>query len=218
MTALNYPEAGLHDHLLKILVSDRINKLLQDTSTKIVDLNFDRLKQKMNHKMPVGAMLLCEYDLKKLAKNSFLLTIEENTQILKDYIELCLANDVKPVGVVFPFAPVIQKNIDAELLSKFRIAIHQFEENYDFTCVDLFDMNLGYDCFYNLTHLNLKGAALASSLLALKLWKLNLIDTESFCGMSPEYFQTLSTVAPADEYNALMDQVAKVSDKIGKPS
>ena len=159
-----------------------------------------------------------EQMLKGVTKKFFSATVEENLKILKDYIELCLANDVKPVGMVFPFAPVIRKNIDAELLTRFRMAIHLFEEIYDFSCIDLFDMNLGYDCFYDTSHMNLKGATLTSSLLALKLWKLNLIDTESFCEMSPEYFQTLSTVAPADEFNALMEQVAKVSDKIGKPS
>ena len=217
MIALDRPESGIHDHLLKILVSDRVNAILKNTSTKFMDLNYSNDKRNSSYKMPGQCIISWERTLASAVKKFVSSTVEENTQIIQDYIELCLDNGAKPVGVVFPFSSIIRKNYDAELLTSFRNLIHRFEESHNFTCIDLFDMDLDYDCFIDLTHLNAKGASLASSVLALKLWQNDLIPTESFCEMSPEYFQTLSTIAPADEYNALMEQIAKVSDKISKP-
>ena len=140
-------------------------------------------------------------------------TVETNVQILKDYIELCLANGAKPVGVVFPVAPAVRKTYNAELLKNFRAIIHQLEENSDFMCIDWFD-HFNYDCFQDMTHLASRGSWLANAVVALKLNINNLIPDESFCDMTYEYFNGLSKVAPKDEYNALLERVFKASAKM----
>ncbi|MBQ4403068.1 MAG: CDP-glycerol glycerophosphotransferase family protein [Selenomonadaceae bacterium] len=201
----------LHDILLKTLVNNAIKNHFFTTSAQQADLNFDTLKNSCNRELPAKAVVAWEDELKNLTKKIFPQTVEENIQVLTDYIKLCLDNGAKPVGVVFPFAPAMRKNYDAQLLNSFRAVINQLEQNYDFTCVDMFDLNLGYDCFYNMAHLNLKGAALASSVLGLKLYERNILSEENFCGMSYDYFNVLSNLLAKDSYNALMARVFEKS-------
>ena len=135
----------------------------------------------------------------------------KNVQLLKDYIQLCLDNNAKPIGVVFPFAPAMRKIYREEILNSFRETIRQLEESYDFTCIDMFSFNLDYDCFCDITHLNLRGMKYVNSLLSFRLCNLNLIPAESFCDMTYEYLYALSNVAPKEEYNAFMERVFNVS-------
>ena len=215
MLALNLPAQNRHDQLLQILVSDNVKKIFATFTAEHADLNFDRTKNSLNREMPANAVVTWEDELKNLTKKLFPDTVAENFQILKDYIKLCLDNAAKPVGVIFPFAPAMRKNYYKELLTLFRLAIHQLEESYDFTCVDLFDLNLGYDCFYNMAHLNLRGSAISSALTGWHLHERNIVPTENFCNMNYEYFNMLSNLIPKDDYNALMESVfAKSAEQI----
>lgn len=207
MLALNIPEQNLHDRLLKNLVSDRIKKIFTTVTAEQADLNFTRLKISLNRTLPVNALVNWEGELKNLTKKLYPDTVEKNFRILKEYIKLCLKNGAKPIGVVFPFAQAMHDNYSKELLTLFRLAVRQLEESYDFTCVDLFDMKLGYNCFYNMAHLNLRGSAIASSALSLRLYGKNLLPIENFCTMSYDYFDFLSALLPKKNYNALMDRV-----------
>ena len=215
MLALNIPEQNIHDRLLKNLVNDNVKKLFTTVTAEQADLNFTSTKTSLNRTLPVNALVDWEDELKNLTKKLYPDTVEKNFRILKDYIKLCLDNGAKPIGVVFPFAQAMHDNYSKELLTLFRLAVHHLEESYDFTCVDLFDMKLGYDCFYNMTHLNLRGSEFASSLLGLRLYEKNLLPIENFCDMSYDYFEILSTLLPKDNYNALMERVfAKSVEKI----
>ena len=207
MIALDAPARNRHDELLMTLTSDNVKNSFASLTAEQADLNFSRTKKKLNRELPVKAVVSWEAELRNLTKKLYPATVEENFRVLKEYIKLCRDNGAKPVGVVFPFAPAMHDNYSAELLTLFRLAIRELEETTEFTCVDLFDLKLGYDCFYNMAHLNLRGAAVASSLLAAKLHEQKLLPTENFCGMNYEYFNLLSKLLPRDDYNALMNQV-----------
>ena len=181
MLALNAPERNFHDQILKVIVNYNYKNTFMSATSDRADLNFDHLRTAVNRELPVKAVLDWENELKNLTKNFYPETVAENFQILKDYIKLRLDNGAKPVGVVFPFAPAMRENYSAELLTPFRLAIRQLEESYDFTCIDLFDLELGYDCFYNMSHLNLRGAAIVSSMLGLRLYEENILSMEDFC-------------------------------------
>ena len=211
MLALNLPARNRHDKLLLALVSDNVKNFFANVRAEQADLNYSRTKTNNNRELPAKAVIDWEAELKNLTKKLFPDTVEDNMQILKDYIKLCLDNGAKPVGVVLPFAPIMRQNFSKELLTLFRLAIRQLEESYEFMCVDLFDLNLGYDCFYNMAHLNLRGAAISSALLGLRLYEKNLIPTENFCGMNYEYFNLLSNILPKKNYNALMSRVFQSS-------
>ena len=196
------------DGLLKNLFGDEVKNFFETTAAQ-ADLNFDDIKAELNRNFSDKAIADWDDDRKFLTTGD----AEENIQILKDYIALCLANDAKPVGVVFPYAPAKRKNFDAKLLKSFCETIAELEKNYDFMCVDMFD-RFNYNCFCDMTHLNLKGTLIANSLLSFKLCTKNLIPPENFCDMNYDYFYQLSWVITKDEYNDFMARVFKASARM----
>ena len=213
MLALNSPPQNIHDKLLLELVSDNVKNFVANINAEQADLNLDNEKMSLNRELSTKAIVDWEAELKNLTKKLYPDSVKKNLQILKDYIKLCINNGAKPFGVIFPFAAVMRKNYSEELLTLFRLAIHQLEEIYDFTCIDLFDLNLGYDCFWNLAHLNLHGSAIASTFLSLQLHQKNIFNVENFFRMNYEYFNVLSDILPKNDYNALMDRVFAESVK-----
>ena len=242
------------------------------TTAEKEDLNFDNIKETFNKEFSASSIV----DWKDKTKPFSTASIEKNIQTLKDYIEFCLANGAKPVGVVFPLTKAMKKIYTEEFLKEsirpleeifrfkkvdlsefnfsqetsdipaefdysrqlnlsemkledicppapetgegngnfldyFRMIIHKLEESYDFSCVDMLDIEAGYDSFCDMTHLNRKGMLSANSLLSLKLCNFNLIPVESFCEMTYEYFNHLSRIAPKEEYHSLIERVFDVS-------
>ena len=214
MLAIDAPERNFHDRLLKNLVNDNFKNKFKNVMAQHADLNFDKIKNAPSHaQFSAQALVNWQVELKDLTKKLYPDTIQKNFQILQDYIKLCLRHGAKPIGVVFPFAPIIRKNYSEELLNSFRTAIRQLQADFDFVCVDLFDFNLGYECFYNTAHLNPRGAATLSTLLGLQLYAQNIISTGNFCAMNYDYFNSLSKILPKDDYNSLMARVFKISAK-----
>ncbi|MBR3746033.1 MAG: CDP-glycerol glycerophosphotransferase family protein, partial [Selenomonadaceae bacterium] len=168
-------------------------------------------KAAMNANIPAKALINWEAELDNLTKKLRPKVIEKNLGVLKDYIKLCLQNGAKPVGVIFPFAPIIRQNYDEELLTLFRLAIQKLQESYDFTCADLFDLPLGYECFYNTAHLNLRGSAFSSTALSLRLYEKKIVTADNFVDMNYNYFLMLAELLPKEQYNALIDDVFRAS-------
>ena len=145
-------------------------------------------------------------------KTSFLTdVVEKNIQILRDYIKLCVDNGAKPVGVIFPAVPVIRKTYDKKRLNSFRETLRKLEKNYTFFCVDMFELNLNYDSFYDITHLNLRGNETANAYLSWALYKKNLIPIENFGEMSCESLRRLAWFTPKKEFNDFIGNIHKVS-------
>ena len=211
MFALNVPPQNTHDLLLQNLVGDSVKNIFAQITAEQADLNFDKTKEAFNGEISAKSITNWESELKALNKKFRPKTVEKNLQILKDYIKLCLENGAKPVGVVFPFAPAIRKNFDEENLTLFRLAVRQLEESYAFKCIDLFDMQLGYNSFYNMVHLNLYGATLASLFLGVKMYEKNILSPEDFCGMNYNYFELLSRFSDKGSYNSFIKRVFEKS-------
>ena len=203
--ALDRASSG--DKRIMKLLSDDFKKIFTTVTAEQADLNFDGVKATVTNVLSAAAISDWGNAPKALTVESF----DSNVQILQDYIELCFAHGAQPVGVIFPFALATRKNYNAELLENFRETIRQFEENYGFTCIDLFELKLDYDCFYDMTSLNEKGRAFANAMISLKLFRKGLLPTESFCEMGYDYFNRLARRAPKDEYNALMERVFNLS-------
>ena len=174
-------------------------------------MNFDALKENLDREFSAEAIA----DWKDVVRFFINVTPSENFKILKDYIELCLANGAKPVGVVHPFFAATKGAYSKKLLREFRAMIAKLATDYDFACVDMFDLDRWtFDCFCDMTHLNSKGSFCANSLLAMKLLDENLIPVENFCDMTYEYFDNLSTIAPKDDYNAFLEKIFSTSAKM----
>ena len=213
--AFNLKEETEHDSLLKNFVSTSFKSNFLATNAKQADLNFEAVKDTINLKLSAKGIMSWVDDSQSFtparleniqAIRDYMDFCLKNIKILKDYIELCLKNKAKPVGLVFAFSEPARKNYNKELLEFFRTEIHKLEKNYDFTCVDWFN-HLGYDCFYDMTHLNLRGTLLNNAVISMRLQMANLIPAENFLDMNYDYFRNLSMTAPKKDYNALMDKV-----------
>jgi len=214
--ALNLAKGSKQDHLLKNLISDEVKNDFLSTTSEQADLNFNAIKNTLNKKLSIEEIIAWEDDSQSLTpacdeKNiqtlkNYIELYKKNVQILKNYIELCFKNGSKPIGVVFPFAKIARDNYNKELLAFFRETIQQIEKEYDFTCIDYFD-HLGYDCFYDMTHLNLRGNLLMNAVISMRLNAANFIPVDSFLDMNYSYFQNLSLTASKKEYNALMTRI-----------
>ena len=196
------PDSFTRGNMLRDLVIDNVKDIFSSTTSAQADLNFDGVKAKFNDDFSIKAVTDWQDDINSSPTDS----VKANVQILKDYIELCLANEAKPVGVVFPFAPAVRKNYNVELLKSFRKTIRRLEESYEFMCIDMFG-RFNYNVFHDMTHLNLRGSLVASCLIAFRLCKKNLIPSENFCDMSYNYFYWLSRIVSKDNYNAFMKSV-----------
>ena len=212
--------------MLQILVNDSIKNLPSKITDKQADLNYISIKKAADQIFSAKALIYWEDELKNLTKKFRPEVFERNVQILEDYIKLCLENGARPVAVVWPFAPVMRENYDQNLLVNFRNTLRLFEKAYDFKFVDLFDLPLGYDCFYNMAHLNIRGAYLSSSVLNIKLRSSNtppsqsanvssnvdsILPIEDLCKLSYDKFFLFSQFSNKDEYNNLLDRVFKIS-------
>ena len=206
--ALNPPEENLQDLFLKNLLIYQVRNIFTTTTSKHADLNLDDFKKNYDRDFSINTVSNAEYDEIPLS----IKVEKKNIQILRDYIELCLANGAKPIGVVFPYTAAARKHFDHDLLKNFRETIHNLEVEYDFTCVDMFE-RFNYHCFCDMTHLNATGTRIANSLLAFRLYKKKLIPLENFCDLTYSFFNALARIAPKKDYNAFSKAVFDISVK-----
>ncbi|MBO4779572.1 MAG: CDP-glycerol glycerophosphotransferase family protein, partial [Selenomonadaceae bacterium] len=200
--ALDEPTAA--DELIMNLVSDDFKKNFAATTAEQSDINLDGIKLNFGGGFYAGAI----GDWEDVQKNFSADLTDDNVQILKDYIELCRANNAEPIGVLFPFAPAVRRNYNKKILTNFREILQQVAESHDFTCVDMFELNLNYDCYHNMMNLNTRGQSFVNALLAAKIYRQkNLIPVENFCAMNYNYFHNLSWILPKDEFAELMEKI-----------
>ena len=100
------------------------------------------------------------------AKLSYPHTLVENKMIFKKYLDLLLKNDIKPLIVVFPVTSHYFNCSSKKLKEDFYKVINDFQTQYSFQIIDLFDSPLFCDDdFYDSDHMNKKGANKMSALL-----------------------------------------------------
>ncbi len=201
-------EESHRDELLKQLLNDDVKSIFETTTAAQADLNFDGLKANFNREFSAEAIVNWKETIRFFVNTN----PDANFKILKDYIELCIENGAKPVGVVHPFFAATRGAYSNKLLREFRNMIAQLAADYDFVCVDMFDLDRwSFDCFCDMTHLNSKGIMIASAFLSFKLYAKKLIPIENFCDMNYECLASLSLIVPKDDYNAFLEKIFHVS-------
>lgn len=206
-TLKNFSDETTHGKLLGELINKNFVNQIANTPAEFAEPNYERIRPARNWNFSAHQFVRWNEELENLTKTFRPETFEKNVQILEEYIKLCLAKGAKPIGVCFPFAKMMHDNYDQNLLTVFRHTLRQFEKIYDFTFIDLFDLPTDYSWFYNMSHLNLKGSRLSSSVLSLRLHEKNILPVENLCQMTYEFFNDVSHLIPPDEYNSLTKKV-----------
>ncbi|WP_339817908.1 hypothetical protein MKZ15_21105 [Paenibacillus sp. FSL R7-0216] len=101
-------------------------------------------------------------------------TINENRQILRDYLSFLERNKVKPIVIIYPTTLYYNNFIDSSLKDTIYQVLEELQKDFDITFLDLSTSSLfNLNDFADSDHLNKKGAT-KMSLLLNKL----LIDTK----------------------------------------
>ena len=133
---------------------------------KDADPNYMNLKQSICQTMTGKKLWTLAQELEDVSGVFDQEVMEKNIEILQQYLFLCHEKSVRPICVVLPFSPILHDSYPAEKLILFRSTLHALLNQEKDMLIDLFDEHLGYECFYDLTHLNQKGAAVISRMIA----------------------------------------------------
>lgn len=218
-TIVQEEEKSLKEQLVEFILDEGLKSIYSRIDDQDADITYEKRRRDFAQNFTAQSFLLAKEDAQDHVKNFDEKILMGNQDILRKYIELCLEYNVTPVGVIWPFASVLQRNYPKETIGMLRILIRQLQNQYEFPVVDLFDYKLGYDCFYNVAHLNMKGANAASTVLSKKMEELGIIRNE----LRPQdisYAQLYqkSLDLPKEEYQAFKKEilnktVAKLRDK-----
>ena len=210
LTLDDYRPQSKQDKTLMSILNEKVRQSVANVSG--ADPNYEKLKSAVNKDLAPNVLANWADELDNVTKKYWEDTVEDNLDVFEKYIQLCLNNGAKPVAVVLPFSSILRRHYPTELLAHFRQTLRQCERIYDFTVVDLFDLPLGYECFYNLSHLNLKGARRVSTLIDSHLIEKNIIPAETLLSTNYDRLDELSRELDKNKFNALMSQVFEAAE------
>ena len=119
-------------------------------------------------------MLDVDRELRDIIPSGNKLNVAKNKNWLKEYIDLCVKQDCIPIGVVLPMSPLIQKSYPYEALNEYRSILEDFSLLYNFLYIDLWDVELPMNCFYDLVHLNKLGVKQITKIIYEKMKEIGL--------------------------------------------
>lgn len=108
--------------------------------------------------LQVSHILTLDRELRDVIPSGNEQMIIKNQAWLKEYIELCCGYGAVPIGVVLPFSKLVYNAYPASGLAEYRKIMQELTLQYDFYVIDLWDMDTDLSWFYDLVHLNRKGA------------------------------------------------------------
>ncbi|AQR96990.1 hypothetical protein [Clostridium saccharoperbutylacetonicum] len=85
-------------------------------------------------------------------------TVKENIQIFKNYLELLIEKNVKPIVVVYPVSKYYSMYFSSIMKAEFKSIINQMKKIYEFEYIDYFNNDIFSDeNFRDVSHLNIDG-------------------------------------------------------------
>ena len=211
MLALNRAPESHHDKVLQVLLGEKMRRSYFEITDADSDPNFIRARAIDGMTLSPNKLADWKSILDNLTPEFRAESIEKNLAAFEDCIKLCLEHGAKPIVIVLPVSPIILRHYPKELLMNFRQTLRLFQKAYDFNVIDLFELPLGYDCFRDHSHLNMRGAALTGLVLNSKLHDGNILQSVELVRDKYDRFYQLSMLEHKDDYNAMMDRVLSAS-------
>ena len=209
----NFSAPNDHDKILAALLSGNVRNILGTVTDKQADPNFDKLRAAHDKKISVGDMTAWQDELARVTKNFDAETVENNLRVLEDYVKLCVDNGAKPVGIILPFTTALRENYNREIILPLRLECRRLEKIYNFTFIDMFDAQANYDCFSDMTHLNQRGAGIASAAIDFRLRGKDFWQLDKISALNYEDIFNMSNFLAKDDYNDTIDKYFKLAVK-----
>ena len=154
--------------ILPLLLKDEYIKQVSDetnVSSEYINLNNEITKANTGYEFWLKGFLDIEHELRDVTPKFDVDVIKYNKKILTDYIDLCHNNGAEAIAVVYPFAPIVQQKYPKDKLNSFYMMLDDFKKYKGLQIINLFELQLKYNCFYNATHLNVVGSNTVSKII-----------------------------------------------------
>lgn len=133
-------------------IADKILKLSVDGNYIIDNRIIPLTEQKENF------YLVGEKQAKLDCNKSYPLTVKENKELFKEYLNLLHKNNIKPIVVVCPVSKYYSKYFSKRIKEEFFEIIHEVQKICKFQYIDYFESQLFDDSmFYDVSHLTFEG-------------------------------------------------------------
>ncbi|MBU5299927.1 hypothetical protein KQI45_07515 [Clostridium sporogenes] len=146
-----------YENILYEMLEQKYIKIIQDSKNEEFDSSLLSNQEKYE----------CIKEVKMKYNKNYPLTVRENKEIFKSYLDMLYANDIIPIVVVPPETKIYRENISIPIRDEFYEIIEEFQEKYGFQFFDYFYSNKFKDSdFYDVSHLNNKGSEKWTKLLS----------------------------------------------------
>ena len=206
-------EGNEQTEFLLSLAGDRIRRYVDSITEEQADLDNERLKKAMNAPLSAEKIGEWEGELKNQDKKLFPEVFHRNVEALEEYIDLCHAHGAVPVLVVLPFAPVLRGRYPMGILAPFRQLLRQMAGGKSCLLADFFDFPLPYDCFYQVAHLNRRGAGFVSSMLHYFLCVHGCIPFESLCSMTYANLSEYAMFLEKEKHSGMVEDILAATEQ-----
>lgn len=105
-------------------------------------------------------------DVKKECKDRYPLTIKENIEIMKEYLQCLSSNNIKSIILCCPLTKLYRDNASREVQKQFYNIISELKGSYEFQFIDYFESEeFDDEDFFDISHLNYRGAKKFTNIL-----------------------------------------------------
>ncbi|MBU3570721.1 hypothetical protein IUK39_11125 [Priestia aryabhattai] len=141
---------------------------------KILQQNNDKMWEKLiNGEMKEPQIQAAGKMVGKDCNKYYPLTVNENVDILTEYIELLLSKRIIPLITICPTSKYYSEKFSNRIKTEFKEIIEGFIRKYKLKVLDYFDSSFFYDSdFYDVSHLNRKGSIKFTKLISEELKRL----------------------------------------------
>lgn len=161
------PEDDRPDH---VIMKEDVRHIYQTDASAHPDPNNDAMRYVQEFLLFSGCGILnFKRELEDVTVRYREDMLKKNKGILRDYIQLCRQHHAVPIGVVFSFSICLRDAYPERDLAEFRSLLEDYQEMDGFDVIDLFDERWDETHFQNLSHVNSKGAARASAIIATRV-------------------------------------------------
>lgn len=159
----DHPQAAFFENALKPSWKQYFEQF--SFSPDEVDIHLSKNRQ--NLRQDINAQDLIDFNmiLKEVSGKYNADVLARNIDHMKAYVALCHEHHVVPIAFVLPFTKLLRRSYPADRLDLFRSILSFFRQTSGLHVIDLFDLELDYSHYYDLTHLNQKGATVVSEII-----------------------------------------------------